>query len=177
MQEKPTPERDSHVSTVEAAPSSDAAIYEAFRDELVRFAAAIVGRDSAEDVLSTVMIRTINRQHLTELHEPRPYLYKAVLNEARSFLRSRHGRDSLARNVAAQPHPVMGQTPESLALDGDVRQAVLALPPRQRAATYLTYWTGFSIAETADLMGCSPGTVGRYLHLARKHLRRALDGR
>ncbi|RZV39712.1 MAG: RNA polymerase sigma factor [Acidimicrobiia bacterium] len=177
MQENATGKRGNGVSTVEAAQSSDAAIYEALRDELVRFAAAIVGRDSAEDVLSTVMIRIMGRQPLAELRDARPYLYKAVLNEARSHLRSRHGRDALAHAAAAQSRPVLGNSPESLALDGDVRQAVLALPPRQRAATYLTYWNGCSIAETADLMGCSPGTVGRYLHLARRHLRRALDGR
>jgi RNA polymerase sigma-70 factor (ECF subfamily) len=163
------------VSTVEAAQSSDAAVYEALRDELVRFAAAIVGRDNAEDVLSTVMIRIMVNRNLTDLDSPRPYLYKAVLNEARSLLR-RRGRDSLARTVAAQTQPILGNSPESLALDGEVREAVLQLPPRQRAATYLTYWNGCSLAEAAQLMGCRPGTVGRYLHLARRHLRRVLDG-
>ena len=176
MQTDPGSERDNGVSTVEAAQSSDAAVYEALRDELVRFAAAIVGRDNAEDVLSKVMIRIMANRSLTDLDSPRPYLYKAVLNEARSLLRSRHGRDSLARTVAAQAQPILGNSPESLALDGEVREAVMQLPPRQRAATFLTYWNGYSIAETAQLMGCRPGTVGRYLHLARRHLRRVLDG-
>jgi RNA polymerase sigma factor (sigma-70 family) len=164
------------MSTVEVVESSDSAVYEAFRDELVRFAAAIVGRDTAEDVLSTVMLRIMSRRHLADLRGPRPYLYKAVLHEARSQLRSRNRRDSLARAVVTQPQPVPGDSPESLALDADVREAVLALPTRQRAATYLTYWKGCSIAETAALMGCRPGTVSRYLHLARRHLRRALNG-
>jgi RNA polymerase sigma factor (sigma-70 family) len=164
------------MSTVDAARSSDAAIYDRLRGELVRYAAAIVGRDNAEDVLSTVVIRIMANRPLSDLESPRPYMYKAVLNEARSLLRSRSGRDSLAQAAAHQAPPVVGNSPESLALDGEVRQAVLELPPRQRAATYLTYWNGCSIAETAELMGCRPGTVGRYLHLARRRLKGVLDG-
>lgn len=176
VQTQHPPDRDTGVSTVDAAPKSDSAIYDALRTELVRFAAAIVGRDAAEDVLSTVVIRIISNHPLTEIREPRPYLYKAVLNEARSFLRSRHGREALAQTAAAQARTAFQPGPEGLAMDGDVRRAVLTLPPRQRAATYLTYWQGCSLAETAELMGCSPGTVGRYLHLARRRLRRMLDG-
>jgi RNA polymerase sigma-70 factor (ECF subfamily) len=60
-------------------------------------------------------------------------------------------------------------------VDPGVLDAVLRLPERQRAAVYLTYWRDLPIAETAELMGCRPGTVKRYLHLARSHLREVLD--
>ena len=50
-----------------------------------------------------------------------------------------------------------------------------ALPARQRAATYLVYWEGRSIAEASTLMGIRPGTVKRYLHLARRTLKGVLD--
>jgi DNA-directed RNA polymerase specialized sigma24 family protein len=56
-----------------------------------------------------------------------------------------------------------------------VIQAVLDLPPQQRAATYLVYWAGMTVAETADLMAIRPGTVKRYLHLARRTLKGVLD--
>lgn len=62
----------------------------------------------------------------------------------------------------------MEQQPEVLA-------AVLALPVRQKAATYLVYWEGLSVQETARLMGIRPGTVKRYLYLARRVLKGALD--
>jgi RNA polymerase sigma-70 factor (ECF subfamily) len=54
-------------------------------------------------------------------------------------------------------------------------QAVLDLPPQQRAATYLVYWAGLTVAETADLIGIRPGTAKRYLHLARRTLKGVLD--
>ena len=53
--------------------------------------------------------------------------------------------------------------------------AVAALPPKQRAATYLVYWMGCTSAQAADLMHSRPATVRRYLHLARGHLREVLD--
>jgi RNA polymerase sigma factor (sigma-70 family) len=48
---------------------------------------------------------------------------------------------------------------------------VLELPRRQRAAVYLFYWEGETIEGAAQLMGCSPGTVSRYLHIARRRLK------
>lgn len=142
--------------------ATDEAIYNKNRDDLVRFAAAIVGPDRAEDVLSGVIVRVLAGGGLRRLAEPRPYLFKAVLNESRSLLRRRQ--------------PV--QLPESLAsLDPpevEVVDAVMRLPARQRAAVFLVYWQGESVTGAAELMGSAPGTVKRYLHLARKRLRGVL---
>jgi DNA-directed RNA polymerase specialized sigma24 family protein len=55
--------------------------------------------------------------------------------------------------------------PEALAavpdgLDGGaVRAALAALPPGMRAAVVLRHWADFSVAETAQILGCSAGTV------------------
>jgi RNA polymerase sigma factor (sigma-70 family) len=40
-----------------------------------------------------------------------------------------------------------------------VRQAVAALPPRRRAALVLRYYLDLSVADTAEVMGCSQGAV------------------
>jgi DNA-directed RNA polymerase specialized sigma24 family protein len=37
------------------------------------------------------------------------------------------------------------------------------------------YWLGFSPSEAASVMDCRPGTVRRYLHLARNTLKEVLD--
>jgi hypothetical protein len=46
-------------------------------------------------------------------------------------------------------------------IDGNValRAALGGLPPRQRAAVVLRHWVGLDVAEVADLLGCSAGTV------------------
>lgn len=40
-----------------------------------------------------------------------------------------------------------------------VRAAVASLPHRQRAALIARYFADLSVAETAELLGCAPGTV------------------
>jgi RNA polymerase sigma-70 factor (sigma-E family) len=62
--------------------------------------------------------------------------------------------------------------------------ALLAtLTPRRRAAVVLRFYCDLSVEETADVLGCSPGTVksltARALHSLNRRLtaRHAIDGR
>ena len=142
--------------------STDESIYNKHRDDLVAFAAGIAGADNAEDVLSAVMVKVLRRGGLVRLDEPRPYLFKAVLNEARSVLRG-------SPNLPLLSEPQVHDSREVEVLD-----AVMRLPLRQRAAVFLVYWEGESIADAAALMGTAPGTVKRYLHIARRHLKGVL---
>jgi RNA polymerase sigma factor (sigma-70 family) len=146
---------------------NEAEIWLSCKDDLVRYAAALVGPGDAEDVVSTVVVRVLGGRKLTGLDDARPYLFRAVLNESRTRLARRNRALSLAD--LAQPPPAEPQP--------EVLEAVLALPVGQRAATFLVYWADQSIAETAQLMGTRPGTVKRYLHLARTKLKGALDER
>lgn len=143
----------------------DETIYRENREDLIRYAAVLVGPTSAEDAVSTVVLRVLARRRLVDLRDARPYLFRAVLNECRTRLdRDRH--HSTLANVDGS---------QSVNPQPEVLTAVLALPVRQRAATYLVYWAGMSVAETARLMGIRPGTVKRYLYLARRVLKGALD--
>jgi RNA polymerase sigma-70 factor (ECF subfamily) len=143
----------------------DAAIWRKHKEELIRYATVLVGADYAEDVLSTVVERILRRKGpLTTLDDARPYLFRAVLNESRGRIRRERiipwEREFVEDHIGFRP---------------DVAAAVGSLPERQRAAVYLTYWRDLPVSEVADLMGCRPGTVKRYLHLSRNHLRRVLE--
>jgi RNA polymerase sigma-70 factor (ECF subfamily) len=55
-----------------------------------------------------------------------------------------------------------------------VREAVLALPDRQREVLLLRLVEGLSVAETAGRMQCAEGTVKATLHQATRKLREQL---
>ena len=139
----------------------DEMIYNTLSGELVRYASAFVGPDDGPDLLSTVITRVLAKQLLADLDDPRLYLFKAIGNEARSHKR-RYATRQVVRLIASE---------RDAALD-----AVMALPVRQRSATYLVYWLDYTPTEAADVMGCRPGTVRRCLHLARRKLEGVLDG-
>jgi DNA-directed RNA polymerase specialized sigma24 family protein len=81
---------------------SDEAIWNKYRDELIRYASMLVGPADAEDLLSTVVLRVLNRRSLTDLDDPRPFLYRGVANEARSLIRRRR-EAPLSRLLTSSP--------------------------------------------------------------------------
>ena len=146
---------------------SDETIYTKHKDDLIRYATVLVGSADAEDILSVVVVKTLERRSLADLDNARAYLFRAISNEARSRARRR-------RTADVMPLPAAG--PDRLAEpDYEIAAALRSLPPRQLAAVYLVYWEDLSIKDTARTLGTSTGTVKRYLHLARKKLKGLID--
>ncbi len=148
--------------------STDRDIYEAVAPTLVRFATALVGPDEAADVVSSVVVRVLAKRPLSSIEKPEAYLMQAVMNEVRQLHRGRTRQRAAVVRVG--PGPDARDTADIARTD--LTDAVMALPPRQRAAAYLVYWCDYSAAEAADLMGWSGGTVRRYLHIVRSKLGR-----
>ena len=144
----------------------DELIYNTLRGELVRYASALVGPDSGPDLLSVVITRVLAKRPLSDLDHPRLYLFRAISNEAKTHKR-RYAHRQIVQLVTPDTSPA---AVVDAALD-----AVMDLPVQQRAATYLVYWLQFTPSEAATAMGCQPGTVRRYLHLARRRLEEVLD--
>lgn len=146
---------------------NDAEVYAEVRADLMRYATALVGVADAADLVSSVVTRVLERRGgLAALDDPKPYLMKAVLNEARMSHRSKSRRK--------QAVAVLGGGHVEPEYD-EVLDLVMDLPARQRAAVFLAYYEQYTPTEIAGLMGCRPGTIRRYLHLARRKLREVLD--
>lgn len=145
-------------------------MYEQVRGPLMRFAASLVGPDEASDLVSEVVVATMQRRALSSLDDPKAYLMQAVLNRARSrgrqLARERH---AVSRLRAGSGDQLTGES------DLDVVRLVAGLPVQQRAAVFLVYWEDLAPSEAAELMGVRPGTLRRYLYLAREKLRGHLD--
>jgi RNA polymerase sigma factor (sigma-70 family) len=59
---------------------------------------------------------------------------------------------------------------------GDVRAAVMRLPPKERAAIVLRYWRGMKERDIARALGCTERTVRTLLQQARLRLGPLYDG-
>jgi len=59
-------------------------------------------------------------------------------------------------------------------LSDDFEQALHALPRRQQEAYLLRQWQGMSVKETADIMGCSCGSVKTHVFRAMQALKKQL---
>ncbi len=147
---------------------TDEEIYRKYSDDLVRFATGLVGPFDAPDVVTDACLRAFGAQSWPTVANHRAYLYRSVLNQARS-----HHRSTLRRRVrelrAAAPE--VAASPE---VDVDVLAAVDKLSVQQRASVVLTYWEDLSPTEVASRLGISEGSVKRHLSRARSRLKELL---
>ena len=110
----------------------------------------------------------------------RPWLLAIVANEARNRRRAAGRRAGLAARAAAQPASGdAAPSPEALLLSGGTRRELLAalsgLDERDRSVIACRYLLDLSERETADVLGCRPGTVKSRLSRALARLREQLE--
>ena len=125
---------------------------------LCRAAFLLTGdRHLAEDLVQTALAKVVGRwERVVAKGDPTPYLRIVIVRTAIAWRRRRwHGE------VPTSPLPETTDGNDDTRLDGRdrLRQALLLLPTRQRAAVVLRFYEDLSEAETALTMGCSVGTV------------------
>ena len=148
---------------------TDEEIYRKYADDLVRFATGLVGPFDASDVVTDACLRTFGSPRWRDVTNHRAYLYRSVLNQARS-----HHRSTLRRRVREQRAAVADAT-APVEVDVDVLAAVDRLSVQQRASVVLTYWEDLTPSEVALRLGVSEGSVKRHLARARSRLKELLD--
>ena len=135
-----------------------------FRDhhlELVRLALVMVGNlATAEDVVQDAFERLFRGwPGLHQRASGLAYVRSSVLNGCRSV----HRRAAVARRHA----PRLAERPDASGPDGasaaadrrDLAAALRRLPRRQREVLVLRYYLDLDVAEIADTLRISPGTV------------------
>jgi DNA-directed RNA polymerase specialized sigma24 family protein len=154
---------------------SELTIEEAYRkwaDDLVRYATVLAGPSDAADIVAEAFATILARgpQAWGAVREPRPYLFRAVLNAARMRARSRGRRERRERGVVDG----VGGSAELMS-DPAVARAVAKLSVQQRAVVFLTYWEDLRPADIAVFLQVSEGSVRRHLARARSSLRKVLS--
>jgi RNA polymerase sigma-70 factor (sigma-E family) len=100
--------------------------------------------------------------------DPEPYVRRILVTTSVSWWRQRWTHE---HPTASIPEPAMPEGAEWPVYGGEVWAALGRLPRRQRAVVVLRYVEDRSEAETAELLGCSVGTVKSQCHLALSKLR------
>jgi len=130
-------------------------------------------RHLAEELAQETLARVWERWATVRgLDAPAAWAFRVAFNLASSRFR-RLAAERRAHRRAGVPAAVIPEVDRAEALA--VREAVAALPERQRAAVVLRYFADLPVAQVAEILGCEPGTVKSLTSHARAHLRRHLD--
>lgn len=158
-------------------------LVEALQDRFFRVAYRIThDHDAALDVAQDSLVKIHDRIERWD-GESRftSWAYRLVTNVAIDLLR-RQKREAKAREARAQEQPEAQEdqsegslvAEERAELVEQVKSAIEALPPGQRAIVALRHYEGCSLKEIAEVRGCALGTVKSTLHQAFRSLRRSL---
>jgi RNA polymerase sigma-70 factor (sigma-E family) len=146
------------------------------RTGLVHTATLLTAGDThlAEDLVQSTLTKLyVAWPSFRKADNPEGYLRRTLVNtltdERRRWWR-RHERT--VADIPERPRPV-----ESSSGDGDdrLRDALRALPPKMRAAVVFRYFYDLDVADTADALGCSVGTVKSQTARALERLRAELN--
>ena len=153
---------------------------ERFEDFYVKEYSAVVGlayalsgsRSGAEDLAQEAFLAAYSDwDRIAGYEQPGAWVRRVVANRSVSAFR-RKAAEARALGRAVLGHAT--ELPDLGASDPEFWNAVRSLPRRQSQAVALFYLEDLSIAEVADILDMSPGTVKRHLHNGRLALARRL---
>jgi len=147
-------------------------------DALLRYAALLCGnRDDAADLVQEALVKTFGRlRNGFGVESAEAYVRRVILNTHLDGGRRR----SRWRRVAPLEYVPEERDSDAPAVDAklDLHEELRKLTPRERACLVLRYYDDLTVADIADTLGISAGTVKRYLSdgLAKMAIALADDG-
>ncbi|MEU9831669.1 SigE family RNA polymerase sigma factor [Streptosporangium sp. NPDC048047] len=124
----------------------------------------------AEDLLQTALERTYKNWDRVRYERPEPYVRRIIINTAISQARRR----AILNIIPMRILPDRAARSTDVDLRHLLMDALRGLPPRQRAVVVLRYWEDLTEAQTAEVLGCTVGTVKSQTSKAMAKLRVAL---
>ena len=137
------------------------ALFGEYRNMVYRLALSYTHSvQDAEDLVQTVFLKLLESPHPPAEGKEKAWLAKVTVNAGRDLLRS-------TPKSRWEPLEDTFPAPEE---ESGLFQTVMSLPPKYRAAVYLHYYEGYTLAETARLLHTGISAVSMRLHRARKLL-------
>lgn len=155
------------------AQGDDFAAYAAASIPSLRRLALLLCRNwhDADDLVQAALSKLCQHWHRAAAADSTDAYVRAIL--VREFVRGR--RTAWARRVRVTDKPPEIRAPVA-DLDAllDLQAAMTVLAPRQRAVLVLRYYCDLDVTQTAQALGCTPGTIKSQTAKALSTLRRTL---
>jgi RNA polymerase sigma-70 factor (sigma-E family) len=128
-------------------------------EPLLRTAVLLAGsRDAGEDLLQAALERLLRRWRTIE-GDPEGYLRRTLYHLAADNWRQQRARRRRLRLLQPGAAAAVVDGIAEVDLRDSLVRLLRQLPPRQRAVIVARYWEQLSEAESAQVLGCSVGTV------------------
>ena len=125
---------------------------------LVQAAALLTGdAGHAEDLAQTALVRVFaSWARVRGAESMDAYTMRILINQNKNRFRKRRVVEDL---TAVPPERGSGDPTARVDQRAGLMAALASLPKRQREVVVLRYWEDYSEAQTAQILGCSVGTV------------------
>lgn len=145
------------------------------RAELLRTATLLTAGDGhlAEDLVQSTLTQLyLAWPAFQKAHNPNAYARRALVNAlVDEKRRPWRRRERSMPDLPERPSPEANGSTRG----DELNQAMRQLPPRMRAALVFRYFHDLSVAETAEALGCTQGTVKSQCARALDRLRKVLS--
>jgi len=159
---------------VRAEAASLEALYTAHAARLARVLRAAGLPDATDAVQEAFVQAVVHWRKVSTYDDPLAWIRRVAINRGLNRRRASRRRDALTERIASTSVGYAFEAPDP---DGELADLIVALPQQQRLALSLYYFADLPVAEVADAMQLSEGTVKYHLHAARAALGRALENR
>lgn len=155
-------------------------LVEQYAPQVYRLAFCILkSEEEARDAAGDVFIKLYESPEKIPEKGFKPWLMKVVYNHCLDLLRRRKTWQGLLprllRYLQAGPEP----DPAEAVVDAEeqiiVRQALLKLPEKERAALVLRFYQELSYDEISEVLGVPVSLVGTWLHRGKTRLKEILE--
>lgn len=155
--------------------ASFATVFQEHHRRAVRLAYLLTGDPHlAEDIVSDAFAKVYVQWQKGRVRDIGPYIRQAVANQARSRLRRLGLERDRAAHRSGDDRGVVTRD-QAIADRDEVWTALQRLPQRQRQVLVLRFYEDLDVAETADVLGVTTGTIKSQTSRGLDRLQQLLD--
>ncbi|MEN6389940.1 MAG: sigma-70 family RNA polymerase sigma factor [Syntrophomonas sp.] len=153
---------------------------EQYAPQVYRLAFCLLkSEEEARDAAGDVFVKLYESPEKIPVQGFKPWLMKVVYNHCLDLLRRRKTWQGLLPRLLRYSQAGLEPDPAQAAADAEeqiiVRQALLKLPEKERAALVLRYYQDLSYDEISEVLGVAASLVGTWLHRGKARMKEILE--